>query len=308
MLNFGRLTRKFIFKQCFGPSWYLAVDFQLFVLSPILIYPLWRWRNKFFFMLPVIVVLNQVCIFATTYKYRIKPIYFTGDSMDWFSKFYFVTHMRVGSWVVGIMLGYIMFQSREKKVKIPKVLDSFLWILSFGTLAALILGMYPFQRNVTTQFINSLYNACFRVFWCYAVGWMIFACHNGTGGLVRWFLSLRQWQPLGKLGLCIYLVHSAYQKTSFLNEKFPIDWNIFSQIQLYFADVVVSLFLATFFYLAVENPIFIIENYVHKLRKEKLKTLAWRGDHRRGWTESIKWRYWHYLLIIQVSTGMRKAR
>ena len=29
---------------CMGETWYLAVDMQLFLVSPLIIYPLWRWK------------------------------------------------------------------------------------------------------------------------------------------------------------------------------------------------------------------------------------------------------------------------
>ena len=28
-----------------GETWYLAVDMQLFLMAPFLIYPLWRWKK-----------------------------------------------------------------------------------------------------------------------------------------------------------------------------------------------------------------------------------------------------------------------
>lgn len=31
--------------QCMFQSWYLAADTQLFVLAPLVVYPLWRWRR-----------------------------------------------------------------------------------------------------------------------------------------------------------------------------------------------------------------------------------------------------------------------
>lgn len=31
--------------QCLPESWYVATDFQMFVFSPLFIYPLWRWRR-----------------------------------------------------------------------------------------------------------------------------------------------------------------------------------------------------------------------------------------------------------------------
>ena len=31
--------------QCMRQSWFLAVYMQLLIVSPLLIYPLWRWRK-----------------------------------------------------------------------------------------------------------------------------------------------------------------------------------------------------------------------------------------------------------------------
>lgn len=55
-------------KQCLDFSWYLSVDFQLFVLSPLLIYPLWKfgWK-KVVWIFPMLIFLSQCCIFASTY-------------------------------------------------------------------------------------------------------------------------------------------------------------------------------------------------------------------------------------------------
>ena len=50
---------------------YLAVDFQLFLITPLLVYPLWRWRRKFFWFLPTLVVLIMGCTFSTMYINKI---------------------------------------------------------------------------------------------------------------------------------------------------------------------------------------------------------------------------------------------
>lgn len=182
----------------------------------------------------------------------------------------------MGAWVVGIMLGYIMYGTRGKKVHINRVLDAAMRVLSISILLAITLGLYPYQQieeNNTTKFSNALYNTCFRVMWSYAVAWIIFACQNGSGGIIRWFLSLKQWQPLGRLGLSIYLVHRFYQIVTFINEKQPIYWDFFTQIQKFYGDVFVSIALGAVLYLAVENPVLSIESYLHKkirnLRNQK---------------------------------------
>lgn len=65
-------TRKYIYNakidrfqfQCFGHSWYLSVDMQCFILSPLFIYPLWRWRNKFVWVMPLTICLSVGCVFS----------------------------------------------------------------------------------------------------------------------------------------------------------------------------------------------------------------------------------------------------
>lgn len=55
---------------CLNWTWYLAADFQLFVLSPILIYPAWRWRWKFFAVFLIMILLSKVYIFAISMTYE----------------------------------------------------------------------------------------------------------------------------------------------------------------------------------------------------------------------------------------------
>lgn len=183
------------------------------------------------------------------------------------SIFYLPTHLRLSEWTIGIMLGYIMYQTRGAKVNMNKFLAMALWVLSISSLIAIVVGMFPFQQienNSMTKLENSLYNTFHRVGWALAVAWMIFACQNGSGGIVRWFLSLKQWQPFSRMGLSIYLVHRIYQVVTDINEMQPIYWDFFSQIQKFFGDVLVSVFLGAILYLAVESPLFIIEDYLHK--------------------------------------------
>lgn len=185
----------------------------------------------------------------------------------WIEKFYFPTHLRIGSWVIGMMLGYVMYPNRDSKIYINKTVERVSWILSISVMLCITLGHYPFQQienNTTTRFSNSFYNSFARIGWSFAVSWIIYACHNGSGGIVRWFLSLKQWQPLGKMGLSIYLVHRMYQIITTMNQKQPIYWDFFTQTQKFFGDIFVSVCLGAVLYLAVENPVMLIESYLHK--------------------------------------------
>lgn len=170
-----------------------------------------------------------------------------------------------------MMLGYFMYGSRGTKIKINKKFDVILWILSMSVILSITLGHYPFQQmenNTTTRFSNSFYNAFARIGWSFAVSWIIFAVQNGSGGIVRWFLTLKEWQPLGRMGLSIYLVHRLYQIITIYNQKQPIYWDFFTQIQKFFGDIFVSICLGAILYLSVENPVMLIESYLHdKIKK-----------------------------------------
>lgn len=71
------------------------------------------------------------------------------------------------------------------------------------------------------------------------------------------------------MGLSIYLVHRMYQIVTNLNEKQPIYWDFFTQLQKFYGDLFVSIFLGAALYLAVETPVLKIENFLYKKIKSK---------------------------------------
>lgn len=56
-------------------SWYLAVDTQLFIIAPIFIYPLWRWRQIGEWMLGTASILAVIVPFFVTFIYKLDPTF-----------------------------------------------------------------------------------------------------------------------------------------------------------------------------------------------------------------------------------------
>lgn len=56
------------FLQCLGQSWYLAIDFQLFLISPLILYGFWRWGKKCLPVLAVLSALSVGCLYGTYYS------------------------------------------------------------------------------------------------------------------------------------------------------------------------------------------------------------------------------------------------
>lgn len=65
----------FPFSQCFLHSWYLSVDFQLFVVSPLLVYLLYRLGHKFVPVLGVGVLASMGAIIGAMWRYNLRVKY-----------------------------------------------------------------------------------------------------------------------------------------------------------------------------------------------------------------------------------------
>lgn len=54
-------------------SWYLAADTQLFVLAPLVVYPLWRWRRLGLAALGGLAVVSVLVPLLSTLAYDTDP-------------------------------------------------------------------------------------------------------------------------------------------------------------------------------------------------------------------------------------------
>lgn len=94
-----------------------------------------------------------------------------------------------------------------------QALNTILWITSFSIMSSIIFGYLPLQQVDTKHHIgHALYISLIRSSWNYSLVWIIFACFNGKGGIVKKFLELSYWQPLARLGLSFFLVQTIYRQ------------------------------------------------------------------------------------------------
>lgn len=60
---------------CMFQSWYLAADTQLFLLAPLLIYPLWKCQRVGLQILSVSAVASVIVPFYITYTQKLDPTF-----------------------------------------------------------------------------------------------------------------------------------------------------------------------------------------------------------------------------------------
>ncbi|CAO1316792.1 unnamed protein product [Diamesa tonsa] len=261
---------------CLPHSWYLSVDFQLALLSPIIVYPAWKYGWKFLWTLPVFITLTELCTLMIATKYDMKALRDLNsfELVKIFNRLiYYPTHIRMGAWLVGVMFGYSLYKIRNKKTVINKTVDYIMWILSIGTIVAVVVGLLPLQQkeNENSKIGHTFYLAFTRNNFAYALSWIICAGHVGTGGIVRWFLSLSLWKPLGKMGLSFYLVHVLIQ--AIVPNKQPLYFSNATVLYQCLGDFMVTIFFATLLYLTFEAPVLVVEKYVYKNQQDWIRRL-----------------------------------
>ncbi|XP_078679574.1 O-acyltransferase like protein-like isoform X2 [Branchiostoma floridae x Branchiostoma belcheri] len=125
---------------------------------------------------------------------------------------YFWTPIRMGPYVIGILMAYLLFRT---DFKVPNTSGA-KWMLVGWAINAALLGILVVAPSVVRAF-NPEGPTCMttwstrttveRLLWSTAVCWVIYACSVGYGGIISEFLSWKLWQPLSRLSYVAYLIH-----------------------------------------------------------------------------------------------------
>lgn len=68
--------------------------------------------------------------------------------------------------------------------------------------------------------------------WALSIAWIILSCYSGGGGIFKWFLELPIWQPLGRMSLSFYLVHTLVITVFVGSYRAPLHFSNFYLVNL----------------------------------------------------------------------------
>lgn len=206
----------FPYSICVSQSWYLAVDTQLYVISPIFLIPLWKWGKKALWPISVFLVLCLACTFAT-FMVNDFTLFRVDDNnvARRQALTYYPTHTRIPSWLLGVIFGYFFFKyNRGKRIPLATHWVITGWFVAFGTMLACLWGPYWRLLPDTPDapiIEGAFYEPLSRSAWAISVGWIIWACYNGHGGIINDFLSWGFFQAFARLSYCMYVIHRIVQ-------------------------------------------------------------------------------------------------
>ena len=246
-----------------GHSWYLAIDMQLYILSPLIIWPLWKYGPRFF---PVIIGLLWFLIVTLFTYMKYGEYHFSAAATDDRSlRMYFATHTRYGPWLVGLILAYLLYCQKEKEIKLHWVTVIAGWMACLATIGAVIFGLYPLAQIDYTkhsQWEDTAYGTLSILAWSLSLSWIIWASINGYGGFINSFLSWTFWQPLARLTYSMYLLHIPVQFAVAASTRTHYNFSNMDAAYMMWGDIGFTLTVAIVWTLAFESPIIIIEKYI----------------------------------------------
>lgn len=138
-----------------------------------------------------------------------------------FLEIYMRPWSRIQTYIVGIWLGWILYKTRNKYLKLPKWVVAMLWTISTVTALAGVFGPYKYfnPEHTMPKRDRLVYAALGRTSFGIAVAIVVFLCIKGYGGIVNKFLSWKVFMPLGRLCFCVYLISMYLQMI--LHFRFP---------------------------------------------------------------------------------------
>ena len=205
-----------IFCQCLSHSWYSAVDVQLYLVSPFLIYILYYRPKSGKTVLYLLIISSSILTAVLTIINHYPAVPYFNDLVplsimnSYYRNIYIKPYCRIGPYLIGILLAEKMLSinALRSPIKISVFSRIVGWSFTILATVGIIVIMMPAnQGNLPSVHLAALYSGTARIVWTMGLCWVTFALQNDYGGLLGTVLCSKTLIPLSRLTYCAYLVH-----------------------------------------------------------------------------------------------------
>ncbi|VDD89281.1 unnamed protein product [Enterobius vermicularis] len=259
--------------RCMPWTWYIGTEFIFYLLSPIFLLALKSSPNAGILLSVAVIaassILNVIGMtlynFPPTQMLWKQPELFSADFIQHHLVMYIKPHYRIGPYIVGLLLGYYLANLQKAPVQIQPTLQFKItgWCLAFIGGFWSLFGLYPSLQGWDWPVYHLVFGGLHRTVFALAISWLIYACHNGMGGIINTILSMKVLLPLSSLCYSVYLFHMIPVVFTYLLVPFPIiytsKWPIFLHC---LAQLVLSYFFGIMCAMISELPALNLERIV----------------------------------------------
>ncbi|XP_060066014.1 nose resistant to fluoxetine protein 6-like [Ylistrum balloti] len=262
--------------MCMAWSWYLANDMQFFVVSPLMIAPLFFVPTIGIIVCMVFLLANMIISGVISRTEDMPPSMLGGGgtlagTQAYFNDYYIVPYCRIGTYVVGIITGYILYKT-ECRCRINRYVNLLCWALAAAVACSVVYGLYnPINGHPLSLDVSALYNATHKIAWGACLCWMIFACATGNGGYVNTILSWKAFIPLSRLTYCGYLIHPIIMFAFYFSHQTTIHFDNFTLIMIFLGILCLTFMSAFVLSLAFEAPFMGLEKVIFRRERSEKK-------------------------------------
>ncbi|KAM8719653.1 hypothetical protein ACLKA7_005821 [Drosophila subpalustris] len=251
-------------EMCMLWSWYLANDTQFYMIGAIILIVGVRHFKLSAITTLVFLVLSWITTAVVAFTNNHRPN--TDDPLALFDKIYDKPWTRLGPYLIGMAVGWILFRS-NCKIRLPRLTVATAWTLAMLNLFVLVFGLY---QTDLSQFTAAAYSSLSHSAWALSLAWITIACSTGYGGYINSLLSAPCLYPFSRVTYCAYLVHPIVIRSMALNSDAPLHLGGDLMVVMFFGLTVASYFLAFVVSMSFEAPVVTMLKILSPSRKKRL--------------------------------------
>ncbi|XP_032589049.2 nose resistant to fluoxetine protein 6 isoform X3 [Drosophila mojavensis] len=258
---------------CLAHSWYLSVDMQMYILSPLLLFALYKWGKKAAIGAVILTVLLTVYLFTIMMISKHSVFFKNQDGSH--RLLYFYTHTHAAPWLIGAVFGYFLHANRGKVYKLNQSKVWPCWLIALAIFFACEFSLLPYVKWIgrdLSTLSDSLYYSLTRVGWPIALCWVIFACMQGYGGMANSFLSSPLWQPMSKLSYSAYVWHMFIEELNARRYQSNTYFSNYEMMLKFWEDFGFTMLISYLTYITIEAPLGGLEGLLLPSRRPSPKS------------------------------------
>eukprot|EP00730_Choanoeca_flexa_P004796 TRINITY_DN11804_c1_g1_i1.p1 TRINITY_DN11804_c1_g1~~TRINITY_DN11804_c1_g1_i1.p1 ORF type:complete len:787 (+),score=220.84 TRINITY_DN11804_c1_g1_i1:113-2473(+) len=242
-------------EQCIPWAWYLANDFQFFILGMLILWLYNKTKTGAYIASFVMTMCGLVATTVLAVHYNIQITNKQATSQNYL---YDKPYTRATPYGLGLLTAFFVSSHMDQLKAMSNGLGHVLTLLSLAVISFVVYVVANFNWDAKHPNWNAdeqlAYVGSCRFFYSIALAVLVMMCSSGHGSVANWVLTLPIWEPFAKLTFGAYLIHPMlirmvyYQRTQLFHFE-PVEASA-----LYLGFLTAAYVLGVVLFLLVEQP------------------------------------------------------